>query len=284
MAKPSVPPITALPDLIGALKIHTRLRRRLRKAYDKLGNQIFAIEHPEAFLQQGNGTHLGAEDQPRTDTQIRTVLTPEIKAKIKAEVELNAPLLDPLREAQEPLAARLKAVDRTVENLAKRLPVYPWVESTRGIGALGLGLIVGEAGDLSNYANPAKLWKRFGLAVMPDGRAQGRVSGRACSALSPIAGMPRTDPELQGFSPSRRAILHTIGAAMVKLKGCEYREIYLKRKAYEVAETPTLTKMHAHRRAMRYMEKRFLRDLWEAWQKTITTMPPMAALSSPDEP
>jgi hypothetical protein len=42
-----------------------------------------------------------------------------------------------------------------------------------------------------------------------------------------------------------------------------------------------MSKIHAHRRAMRYVEKRLLRDLWRAWRQAIaaaipSTWPPAA--------
>jgi hypothetical protein len=115
---------------------------------------------------------------------------------------------------------------------------------------LGLAVIVGVAGDLSNYSNPAKLWKRFGLAVI-DGRAQRKVT----NTEQAIA---------MGYSPMRRSAMWTIGDAVIKTQG-EYRELYLDRKMYEAERDPEMSKMHCHRRAQRYMEKRLLRDLWRAW-------------------
>ncbi len=91
-----------------------------------------------------------------------------------AEVALAA--MFPLTEARDAIGKHRAAVEKRLTKLAKALPIGPWVEGTRGVGLLSLAAIVGEAGDLSAYSNPAKLWKRMGLAVMPDGR-QRRVSG-----------------------------------------------------------------------------------------------------------
>jgi hypothetical protein len=115
---------------------------------------------------------------------------------------------------------------------------------------LSLAAIVGEAGDLSNYANPAKLWKRLGLAVMPDGTRQRRVTG--------VEGLEH------GYSPARRSVVWNIGACIVKAGG-PLKAVYDARKVYE---TPRVeTKGHAHNRAQRYVEKRFVRDLWIAWRR-----------------
>lgn len=160
----------------------------------------------------------------------------------------------PLVEARDSVAKHRAAVEKRLVKLAKQLPVAPWVESVRGVGLASLAAIVGEAGDLSNYDNPAKLWKRMGLAVMPDGGRQRRIGGEA--ALE------------HGYSPARRSVVWNIGACIVKAGG-PLKAIYDARKIYEAERVET--KAHAHNRAQRYVEKRFVRDLWVAWRKAEGT-------------
>lgn len=155
----------------------------------------------------------------------------------------------PLAEARDGIVRHRKAVEKRLVQLAAGLPVAPWVEGTRGVGLLSLAAIVGEAGDLSSYANPAKLWKRLGLAVMPDGR-QRRTSGVAAIE--------------HGYSPARRSVVWNIGACIVKAGG-PLKAVYDARKVYEAERVET--KAHAHNRAQRYVEKRFVRDLWSAWRR-----------------
>lgn len=166
-----------------------------------------------------------------------------------AETALSAS--GPFLEARARLLASRKEVERQMVKLARSLPVAGWVESTRGLGLAGVAAIIGECGDLSAYSNPAKLWKRMGLAVMGDGSRQRRVPG-----LEAIE---------HGYAPARRAVVWNVGACMIKAGG-PYREVYETRKAYEVERDPTITKGHAHNRAKRYMEKRIIRDLWRAWR------------------
>ena len=139
--------------------------------------------------------------------------------------------------------------ERELKRIIKKLPIWPHVRDNMfGLGDLGLALIVGAAGDLANYSNPAKLWKRMGMAVI-DGERQ-----RKC-----------TDAEKavkHGYKPANRAILWNIEDAIVKVGG-PYRALYDERKIIELAKG--LTKMHAHNRAKRYVGKRLLRDLWNAW-------------------
>ncbi len=164
-----------------------------------------------------------------------------------AEIALAA--MFPLTEARDGIAKHRAAVEKRLVKLAKALPVAPWVEATRGVGLLSLAAIVGEAGDLDAYANPARLWKRLGLAVMPDGSRQRRTSG--VEALD------------HGYNPERRSVMWNVGACIVKAGG-PLKAIYDARKVYEAERVET--KAHAHNRAQRYVEKRFLRDLWSAWR------------------
>lgn len=165
-----------------------------------------------------------------------------------AEVAFAATV--PLIDARKSIETHRKMVEKRLVKLAKSLPVAPYVESVRGVGLLSLAAIVGEAGDLSNYSNPAKLWKRLGLAVMPDGSRQRRVSGEAAVE--------------HGYSPARRAVVWNIGACIVKAGG-PLKAVYDARKLYEADRVAT--KGHAHNRAQRYVEKRFIRDLWAAWRR-----------------
>lgn len=170
-----------------------------------------------------------------------------------ADDSLYAPL--PLADARAGIKKHRLTVERELVALAKQLPAIAFVESVHGFGALGLAQIVGEAGDLSNYANPAKLWKRMGLAVI-NGKSQRRVAG--VGALE------------QGYSPIRRSIIFVIGDSLLKKQNA-YRELYLTRKAFEQSKVPDGSKMLWHRRAHRYAEKRLLRDLWRAWNGQFTS-------------
>ena len=59
----------------------------------------------------------------------------------------------------------------------------------------------------------------------------------------------------------------------------EYRQVYLDRKAYELARAPEMSDIHAHKRALRYMMKRYLRNLWVAWRR-LTPRPDVQPLPS----
>lgn len=163
----------------------------------------------------------------------------------------------PLELARAPVhAVRLEA-ERWLEKAAQELPAADFVRSVHGFGWLGLAAIVGEAGDLANYATEAKLWRRFGLAVF-DGAAERPRKG-----------------DVLGFSPARRTVIWTIGTSLIKQQN-RYQALYLKRKEYELARDIIL--IAAHKRAQRYVEKALLRHLWKAWRQVggpKTSIPPM---------
>ena len=96
--------------------------------------------------------------------------------------------------------------EKGMRNAVKSLPVYDFAQSVRGIGDLGLGIIIAESGDLSRniegFPSVAKVWKRLGLAVI-EGERQQR----------------KTDKDLaikHGYSPKRRAEIWVLSDSMFR--------------------------------------------------------------------
>lgn len=202
----------------------------------------------------------------------------EHRAIIEASIRARAPFDDIEAEAT-----------KQMERLAKQLPVWSsWGEGVRGFSARSLAVIVGEAGDLSNYPEKGHLWKRMGVAVI-DGIAQGKLAKTAS----------KSDWIAHGYSKARRSRMFVIGDGLVK-QGDEYRAVYLARKEYErqraeaagliVAPSAKIPKArahefisdgHIHRMAQRYMEKRLLRDMWKAWRRATVFVPEEATPGFP---
>lgn len=199
-----------------------------------------------------------------------------------------APIILGSLASRAPFEAIERTCEAAMERLARRLPVWPWFrDHVFKTTALQLAVIVAETGDLSAYANPAKVWKRMGLAVI-GGTRQGGLGKTAAKA----------DWVAHGYSRSRRSLIWVAGDALIKKSGPWYA-LYRERKAEECrkAEAAGLIVMpanhipsdgrahyrslnHIHRRAQRYMEKRLLRDLWRAWRRAAKMhMPPKYALS-----
>lgn len=170
--------------------------------------------------------------------------------------EIAAVVCDSIIASNKVLDKPRKEQAKRIEKLAKQIPVAEWVKSIKGAGMLNLGLIIGEAGyDLSDFANPGKLWKRFGLHCMPDGKRARKFADKTLA-------------ELAGYCPRRRSLMFVVGECLMKKQNV-YKSIYDERKLYEVARAPEMSKMQAHMRAHRYMEKRFLKDLWKQWRAKI---------------
>jgi len=143
-----------------------------------------------------------------------------------------------------------KLVEKVMAREVQKLPISAWAAGVRGLGAMSLASIIGEAGDVGSYDNPAKLWKRFGLAPKTEYKMTTKEGKEAFC-------IPRR----------RRSIMWVVGDVLIKCNRGPYRQLYDERKAYEADRNPEMSKMHCHRRAQRYMEKRLLRDLWVAWKR-----------------
>jgi hypothetical protein len=181
------------------------------------------------------------------------------------------PVVEASIGARAPFEAVEKAALKRMEEAAEQLPVWEaFGKAIRGFGPASLAVIVGEAGDLSIYANPAKLWKRMGVGIV-DGIRQGGLAKNA-SKEEWIA---------HGYNRQRRSRMWNIEDALIKSnRDGEYRTLYLARKEYEVARDPEIKPIHAHRRAQRYMGKRLLRNLWAAWRQTTTALKPFEHVSA----
>lgn len=158
----------------------------------------------------------------------------------------------PLHDARDLIKERRRAWDKALERQARELPVKAWAAGVRGLGVLSLGQIIGETGDLSLYANPAKVWKRMGLAVI-DGERQRKHSDPELAAL-------------HGYDPTRRALMYVVADNLVKLNDGAYRAYYDAEKARQREKCPEARAAAVDARARRHLAKRLLRDLWRAWR------------------
>ena len=181
--------------------------------------------------------------------------------------------------ARAPWDAKRKQVEADMERLAKLLPVWPWVQSVRGLGAKGFAIIVGEAGiPIGDYRTVSGLWKRMGLAVI-GGERQRKKADREQAAA-------------HGYSPKRRAEVWAVCSDSLfraQWRGADedagteahpigpYGEVYARRRAHtaprieETADLPAgdpmkWTKGRCHNDARRVMTKALLCDLWGEWR------------------
>lgn len=175
---------------------------------------------------------------------------------------------------------RRAEVEKKMARLAEQLPVFPFVQSVRGLGAKGFAVLVGEAGiPIGDYRTVSGLWKRLGLAVI-NGERQRKKSGAE-------------DAAAHGYSPTRRSEVWAICSDSLfraqwrggdEDAGTEahpigpYGEAYARRRAHtapRVEATADLpkgdpakwSKGRCHNDARRVMTKALLVDLWVAWRQ-----------------
>lgn len=150
--------------------------------------------------------------------------------------------------------------------VAHTLPVWPFVEGVRGVSALGLAVIIGEAGDPTAYRDKHTLCKRLGLGVV-DGVRQG----------SPGEDATPEDWVRHGDVKRRRAEMFAfLYDVMIRAQWRAekddvpahalgpYGEIYGRQKTVYLGRG--LLAGHADKAARRYAAKAFIRDLRSAWR------------------
>jgi hypothetical protein len=190
--------------------------------------------------------------------------------------------LIPFIEAIERFEPERASVEKQLERLSRTLPVYPFIKSTKGMASgTSFASIVGEAGDIGTYKSVSALWKRFGLAV---------ISGeRQCKKSNADAALAH------GYNPARRSVMWNVGSALIGGMGhgprplvgedvstredlTVYQKLFVERCRIEVTRDETMRRpdtaagkesysTHASNRAKRYVEKRFLRDLYLVWRQ-----------------
>ncbi|MFC5358181.1 hypothetical protein [Azospirillum himalayense] len=191
-----------------------------------------------------------------------------------------APLVLAAAKSREPLDNMLAETEREMRKLSKALPVWKdWALGVRGLGDLGLAVIVAEAGDIGSYATVSRLWKRLGLAVI-NGERQQRKSDADLAAE-------------HGYNPRRRAEMFAVigdplfrgqwrgakteGDVVIAPAGPigPYGEVYGREKAKaaprieatkELTAAQRWTPARVDKHARRLMTKALLRDLWRVWR------------------
>lgn len=168
----------------------------------------------------------------------------------------------PLFAARAPLEQGRKDTEKAMEKMVKQLPIWEYWDGIKGVSALSLAALIGEAGDLSKYSNPAKLWKRMGVGLVQNHDGKWTTQGR------PGKGAPAEDWVRHGYNKQRRSVLWNIGAGLLRAQkkdNLDYYALYAERRLHE--EAKGLKKIEVHRRSQRYMEKRLLREVWKEWRR-----------------
>lgn len=188
---------------------------------------------------------------------------------------------------------RMKLVaEGKMEELAKQLEIAEWVSKPeqRGFGLLSLAKVLGETGDLANYANPGKVWRRLGCAPFTkEGVTLMGATWRSRSNKKDVVTLRAKDWEEFGYPPRRRSLAYLIGEGLLKQNKSIYRERYdtakaiamkkpdwtrcdkckgtrkIKRSKCENCKGTGEVKMRCHNHGMLLATKLLLKNLWIIW-------------------
>ena len=257
------------------------MRRMDIRATNRLNNAV------RAYVRRAMGWSLAIPEKERNainkraEKFVRSVMADGTMPDGEDErlFDAMAPRIEMYRQAMSPLIEDRHRLEKEMRRMARGLSVWEsFAGDVAGLGDLGLAVIVGECGDLVNYDNPAKVWKRLGLAP---------YNGKAASSWRGAKpGLTAEEWTGMGYSPARRAEIYScVGDPLFRAqtvaskrdggghseidtqKACAapYRTVYDARRARTAETHPDWTKAHSHNDALRIMTKALVRDLWCAW-------------------
>lgn len=248
----------------------TELRRQQKLA---IKGQMRVMSPALALLRRALGWQWDMEKKERDKISraAKSLLHKIDKGKELSEAEAAvadavANMVGTCLDARKPFDAFRLKTEKAMVVAFEQLPIADWIKSIRGLGFLGSAEIIAETGDLSGYANPAKVWKRMGLAVI-DGRRQGAPHKPATAG----------DWTEHGYCKQRRATVYVVSEALLKGNKGYYKKVYDAEKAKQKTLHPEpvddpdgpwkkkYTPIHLHKIALRFMAKRLLLNLWRVW-------------------
>ena len=202
-------------------------------------------------------------------------LGPEDQVAAKAVQELLLEIYPNFRNFELENKKYVKILEDSSEKFSEH--VLEWVDDhVKGVGRLTVAKVIGMTGDLLKYDDPAKVWKRLGVAVLPD------KNGRLVRQGGDGEGMDKKTWIVHGYRPHFRSEVALIGDNLRRQKHEYFYPLYLRRKEYELEKLKPeeeerkkaarkkgwkgyAIKAHADKRALRFIEKRFLLHLWSVW-------------------
>lgn len=263
------------------------------------GEKILAWREKDAVRFQ---KHLDRKGKPKP---YKSLAQP--KELNDAVFEQWTPIIMATLNGRAPFLKEEEAAAANMEAMMLRVPVPVldwWRIKVFKDGLISLARILAETGDLTDYGEwtdrskpifgyhtVSRVWKRMCLAVL-DGQRQGRVNttGKTRDQI-------KSEWVKQGYSPRRRSVMFVIGAAIEKQNGY-YSKLYRAEKKRQIAKAKAeglivapsasipkkriaefRSEGHIRARALRYMEKQLLADLWCAWNQKasveLTPSPPV---------
>jgi hypothetical protein len=250
-------------QIISGIKEAGVRRRQIIKAMTKLDLQIQAICRGMCDGDKVKGAALAKAVKDGDAPETLVWLTKSLIAALDG-------LKTPRKEIERELAAH---ADRLIDASITSRAIREFIANTRGLAMPGLSQILGEVGYIRNYSSPGKLWKRLGIGTFSGGRQQ-------CPK-----GVDQETALAIGYNKFRRSTSWVVFDSLLRAQAEKrdketgevlreagpYRKIYDARKIYEREKDPEAKPIAIDRRAKRYAEKRFIRDLWCAWNADRVT-------------
>lgn len=186
--------------------------------------------------------------------------------------------IDAVRIMSAPCVALEEQLTWELEYVAKQLPAWQrWGQNIVGLGAVALGVIVGEAGDLSRYSHEDKLKSRLGLAPH---------NGKSFSRWRREGGLTKDEWTKAGYSPKRLGRIYAVLLPLFRnqsewqekvLKDGTVRPYrpalepygveYYKRRAKTALTHPEWAGYESHGDGLRIMIQKVVTDLWSEWRR-----------------
>ncbi len=267
------------------------LRSMVKSFYDaqklriEVGNRI--VGNVRVRLGQEPGTKTEEMDDKAQDLlgslvidykRITDALTSSSnRAKVKA-IESNSGIITDLFEYNlvgyyMALLNSELSLEKTIKDAVATFPIWgAFLEGVRGCGPLMAAVILSEL-DPAKADRVSGFWRYAGLDVVVDEEGHGEGRSRKQHHLVDRAYTNKKGEETTRkgitFNPFLKTkLVGVLGSVFIKLGGA-YREVYdgYKFRLQNRPDCSELSKGHIHNRAVRYMIKIFLRDLWLAWRE-----------------
>lgn len=249
-------------DIYEILRNKQVLRRFYIRNQNQLKNRIGGL----ARWQLGWRLDLPEKERDAITTKALTMIKEMRAGDVSGPEKENLwPHLVIVDRALEPFETPREEITESMMELARQTPGMAVINQTLGVTELGLAVILGEAGNPSEYPNIQKFWKYLGWAPeekYPKGekregrkvprRRKGEVYGVIVPCL--IQAQTRIVRDKNGKDTGRRIARGPEG------------ELYLERKAMYLArfieEGRKNPKADAEKLALRVMLKAFLAKIW----------------------
>lgn len=156
---------------------------------------------------------------------------------------------------------------RTLEGVLTDFPIYDaFLHGVRGCGHAMSAVIISEF-DITKAEYPSSLWAYAGFDVGQDGRGRSRRKEHLVKKEYVTKDGDISERDSITFNPWLKTKLYVLATCLIKAGGT-YKAVYdgYKNRLENHPNWVEKTKGHRHAAAMRFMIKRFLVDLYNAWR------------------